>query len=266
MLHHTTLGESGPRVLFCHGLFGQGKNWTTIAKALSDAHRVTLVDMPNHGRSSWTEHLDLVQAADQVAELIDADDPVALVGHSMGGKIAMLLALRHPELVERLVIVDIAPVDYPSGSEFAGYIAGMRALDLDALSTRAEADAALVPSVPNRTVRSFLMQNLRRDGEGWRWQPNLELLGDELDQVTGWPAEALRDVAPYPGPTLWIGGGRSVYVTDEFAPAMEALFPRVRRTTVKQAGHWVHSEQPEIFIEILRRFLDASATVRTSSA
>ncbi|CAM3452012.1 alpha/beta fold hydrolase [Nocardioides dubius] len=266
MLHHTTMGESGPRVLFCHGLFGQGKNWTTIAKALAGTHRVTLVDMPNHGRSPWTEHLDLVQAADQVAELIDAEDPVALVGHSMGGKIAMLLALRHPELVERLVVVDIAPVDYPSGSEFAGYIAGMQALDLASLSTRAQADKALVPSVPHPTVRSFLMQNLRRDGEGWRWQPNLRLLGDELHQVTGWPADELRDVAPYPGPTLWIGGARSAYVTDAYAPAMEALFPRVRRTTVKQAGHWVHSEQPEIFIEILRRFLDAPATVRSAPA
>lgn len=260
MLHHTTLGESGPRVVFCHGLFGQGKNWTTIAKALADTHRVTLVDMPNHGRSDWTEHLDLVEAADQVAELLDAAEPVALVGHSMGGKIAMLLALRHPHLVERLVIVDIAPVEYPSGSEFAGYIAGMQALNLSALGKRSEADEALVPSVPHPTVRSFLLQNLRRDGESWRWQPNLQLLGDELHQVTGWPAAALEGVEPYPGPTLWVGGARSAYVVDEYAGVMQYWFPKVRRVTVKEAGHWVHSEQPEIFIAILRRFLDAPAT------
>ncbi len=102
MLHTTTLGGGGSPVVFCHGLFGQGKNWTTIAKALADEHRVVLVDMPDHGQSPWSERFDYVAAADQVAALLSADDPVALVGHSMGGKIAMLVALRHPELVARL--------------------------------------------------------------------------------------------------------------------------------------------------------------------
>ncbi len=252
-LHVTELGEHGQRVLFCHGLFGQGKNWTTIAKALAADHRLSLVDMPNHGRSAWTDRLDLTESADLVAGLIDPDDPVALVGHSMGGKIAMLLALRHPHLVERLAVVDISPVAYGSGSEFAGYIAGMRALDLEAITSRGEADAALAASVPHPTVRGFLMQNLRRDGDGWQWMPNLELLGDELDRVTGWPD--VGDLAPYGGPVVWIAGERSPYVSDNYAPAMEALFPRSRRVTVKRAGHWVHSEQPEVFIEILRRFL-----------
>ncbi len=263
-LHVTELGESGQRVLFCHGLFGQGKNWTAIAKGLTDEHRVTLVDMPNHGRSPWTEHLDLVQAADLVAALIDPADPVALVGHSMGGKIAMLLALRHPELVERLAVVDISPVSYASGSEFAGYIAGMQALDLAALGSRGDASDALMEAVPHPTVRGFLLQNLRREGDGWRWMPNLALLGDELDEVTSWPE--LTGVAPYDGPVVWIAGERSAYITDEYAPAMDALFPRNRRVTVKKAGHWVHSEQPEVFVEIMKRFLAAGATVRPAHA
>lgn len=254
-LHVTELGEHGSRVLFCHGLFGQGRNWTTVAKALADSHRVTLVDMPNHGRSSWTEHLDLADAADIVAGLVDSDDPVALVGHSMGGKIAMLLALRHPELVERLAVVDIAPVTYTSGTEFSGYIAAMRAMDLDALHNRDDADAALRDAVPNPTVRSFLLQNLRRDGDGWSWQPNLQLLGDELDAITGWPE--LDGVAPYGGPVLWVAGERSGYVKDEYVVAMDRLFPRNRRVTVKGAGHWVHSERPEVFIEVMKRFLAA---------
>lgn len=255
VLNTTTLGESGPLVAFCHGLFGQGKNWTTIAKSVAEDHRVLLIDMPHHGRSEWPDHFDYVDVADRVAELFSADDPVALVGHSMGGKAAMVLALRHPELVERLCVVDVAPVDYESRSEFAGYIEAMLALDLDALDSRGDADAALEAAVPSRTVRSFLLQNLRRTDDGWSWQPNLEVLGRDLASLGGWPEEALAEVAPYDGSTLWIAGEKSAYVQDEHAETMSRWFPKVRRITIKGAGHWVHSEQPQIFTEVLRRFL-----------
>jgi pimeloyl-ACP methyl ester carboxylesterase len=254
-LHTTTVGESGPLVAFCHGLFGQGKNWTTIAKAIAEDHRVLLVDMPNHGRSQWTDHFDYVDTADRVAALFSADDPVALVGHSMGGKAAMVLALRHPELVERLCVVDVSPVDYQARSEFEGYIEAMLAMDLGSLTRREEADAALTDAVPDPTVRSFLLQNLRRTDDGWAWQPNLELLGRDLAHLGDWPEEALEGVAPYDGRTLWIAGERSPYVKDEYADAMARWFPRNRKVTIKDAGHWVHSEQPGIFVEVLRRFL-----------
>ncbi|MCH1868847.1 alpha/beta fold hydrolase [Nocardioides sp. CFH 31398] len=264
-LHTTTLGKSGPWVVFCHGLFGQGKNWTTAAKTLAGTHRVLLVDMPNHGRSAWTEHLDYVAMADEVAGLLDPAEPVALVGHSMGGKAAMLLTLRHPELVERLCVVDMSPVSYAEGGreEFGRYIRAMRALDLDALERRSQADEALVEAVPSPTVRGFLLQNLRRDSAdgaaSWRWQPNLELLGDELDVLGDWPADRLDGVAPYDGPVLWVAGAESPYVQPEHAEVMERWFPRVRKVTVKNAGHWVHSQQPEVFAEVLRRFVDAPA-------
>ena len=126
-LHTTSIGESGSSVVFLHGLFGQGKNWTQIGKALAGDHRIVLVDLPHHGRSAWSDSFDFVAIADQVAEALSADDPVALVGHSMGGKVAMVLALRHPELVERLCVVDVAPVAYDHTEEFAGYIEAMRA-------------------------------------------------------------------------------------------------------------------------------------------
>ncbi|WP_028637579.1 alpha/beta fold hydrolase [Nocardioides sp. URHA0032] len=257
-LHTTTLGESGPLVAFCHGLFGQGKNWRTIAKAVAEDHRVLLVDMPNHGRSQWTDRFDYVDTADRVASMFSADDPVALVGHSMGGKAAMVLALRHPELVDRLCVVDVSPVDYESGSEFAGYIAAMQALDLGTLRHRRDADAALVDAVPNPTVRSFLLQNLRRDDDGWSWQPNLDLLGRDLATLGGWPEEALAGHPPYQGRTLWIAGAKSAYVGDEYAAEMDRWFPRNRRVTIKGAGHWVHSEQPEVFTDVLRQFLAAT--------
>ena len=130
-------------------------------------------------------------------------------------------------------------------------IDAMRALDLTTLESRSDAGVALRSAVPNTTVRSFLLQNLRREGTQWRWQINLELLGDELVALGDWPeTEAVNDL-----PVLWIGGANSADVLDDYAPAMERLFPRVRRVTIKGAGHWVHSEQPDVFLEVLKLFV-----------
>jgi pimeloyl-ACP methyl ester carboxylesterase len=256
-LHVTELGETGSTVVFCHGLFGQGRNWTQIGKELARDHRVRLVDMPNHGRSEWVATVDYLDLADRVAGLFSDADPVTLVGHSMGGKIAMVLALRRPELVERLCVVDVSPVTYDNTREFAGYIEAMCGLDLAALERRGDADEALRDAVPNDTVRAFLLQNLRREGDTWRWQVNLEVLGDELGELGSWPEDRLSDAQAYEGRVLWVGGDRSDYVREEYAEAMDRWFPRNRRVTIKGAGHWVHSEEPETFLAVLRRFLDA---------
>jgi pimeloyl-ACP methyl ester carboxylesterase len=255
-LHTTSLGDHGSRIVFLHGLFGQGRNWTQIGRALSDEHRVLLVDLPHHGRSLWAEDFNYVWVADRVAELFAGNDPVVLVGHSLGGKVAMVLALRHPELVDRLCVVDVSPVAYDHLSQFEGYVAAMRGLDLDSLTRREDADAAMAEAVPDPTVRGFLLQNLRRDGDGWRWQMNLDVLGDDLAEIGGWPEEQLAGAAPYDGPVLWVAGGRSSYITAAYAGAMDRWFPANRKVTIKDAGHWVHSEQPEIFLEVLRRFAE----------
>jgi esterase len=256
-LHTTTYGETGSPIVFCHGLFGQGRNWTSVAKALADEHRTLLVDLPHHGRSPWSERFDYVDVADQLIELLreqyDDGDRVTLVGHSMGGKVAMVATLRAPELVRRLCVVDIAPVDYQGRSEFEGYVEAMQAIDLDSLERRADADAALQSSVPDQTVRDFLLQNLRRDGDGWRWQVNLDVLGRDLDVLGGWPADRLADVAPYDGPVLWVAGADSRYVRAEHDDEMRRLFPRTRKIVVKDAGHWVHAEQPQVVVDVLRR-------------
>ena len=261
-LHTTAIGDTGSWVVFAHGLFGQGRNWTQIGKALADPartdpHRVLLVDLPHHGRSAWEDEFDYVGIADRVAGLLDADDPVTLVGHSLGGKVAMVLALRHPGLVERLCVVDVSPVAYDHLSQFKGYITAMRGLDLGSLSRRDDADAALADAVPDPTVRGFLLQNLRRDGDSWRWQVNLDVLAADLSEIGGWPEDRLAGTPPYRGPVLWVAGGRSDYVTPAYAGAMDRWFPTNRLVTIKQAGHWVHSEQPDVFLEVLRRFLDA---------
>jgi len=254
-LHTTTYGEQGSRIVFLHGLFGQGRNWTQIAKALADRHRITLVDLPHHGRSPWRDRFDYLAVADEVAALLEPADPVTLVGHSLGGKVAMLAALRHPDRVARLCVVDMSPVVYPSARDFAGYVAAMKALDLAGLETREDADRALADAVPQPSVRAFLLQNLRRDGSAWRWQMNLDVLGRDLAEIGGWPEDRLDGVPPYPGPVLWVAGQNSSYVQEDYAAAMDRWFPRNRRVTIKDAGHWVHSEEPEIFVEVLRRFL-----------
>lgn len=256
-LHYTEIGTTGPRVLFLHGLFGQGKNWTSIAKNLADRARVIMVDLPNHGRSGWTESLTYAEMATAITGVLsaDSDEPLDVIGHSMGGKVAMAMALLRPDLVDRLVVADIAPVRYERISGFADYVMGMRSIDLSRLRTRGEADHALQPYVPDAVVRAFLLQNLRRDPSsksGWRWQMNLALLGGKLADLGDWPD---LHTPPYDGPVLWVAGGRSDYIQPEYAPAMRALFPHTQLFTIKQAGHWVHSDQPEIFVAVVRRFL-----------
>src|ERR687890_790483 len=264
-----TIGDAGPRVAFVHGLFGQGKNWTTIARRLAEeGRRVTLLDLPNHGHSPWTDRVDYLDMAQLVAaELESSGEPVTLVGHSMGGKVAMQLALRRPELLRALVVVDIAPVTYPlkggrtddpdeEASPFAAFIEAMRTMDLEGLRTRDEADQALRAAVPSRMVRSFLLQSLVREGAGggWRWRLNLELLERDLGELRGFPEPPPG--ASFDGPVLWVAGANSTYVLPEDRPHMDALFPTTRLVRIKDAGHWVHSEQPEIFLTTLRLFLE----------
>jgi pimeloyl-ACP methyl ester carboxylesterase len=257
-LFSTSLGTTGPRVVFLHGLFGQGRNWTTVAKVLAEQARVLLVDLPNHGRSAWTERFSYPDMAAQVAALLQRTgdgEAYAVVGHSMGGKVAMTLALHHPELVDRLAVVDVSPVPTAEISHFARYVEGMRALDLAGLPDRSAADRHLTAYVPDPRIRSFLLQNLRRESGpdgGWRWQMNLDLLGDQLDAMGGWTDP---EAVPYPGPVLWLAGARSGYVQPEYAPAMRTLFPRVQLVKVKDAGHWLHSDQPDVFLAVMRRFL-----------
>ena len=252
-LHSTDVGDSGPGVVFLHGLFGQGRNFTQIAKALVPDLRSTLVDLPNHGRSGWTESTGYVGMADEVADWLRArhDEPVHVVGHSMGGKVAMVLALRHPDLVDRLVVVDISPAVSEGAGEFEHLLESLARIDLDAVERRADAEEQLARDVDDERVRGFLLQNLRSGADGWTWQANLDLLRRELDAIGGWPEVD----GTFDHPTLWIAGETSPYVRPEHASTMKRLFPRTTSVTIKGAGHWVHSEQPEAFTSALRTFL-----------
>lgn len=257
-LHSTVVGQGPARLVFLHGLFGQGKNFTQVAKAVGDLATSTLVDLPNHGRSEWSDSTDYRMMADAVIALLEQmDGPVGLIGHSMGGKVAMRVALQRPDLVQRLMVVDISPVK-GLGSSFDTLIGSMQSLDLNAITSRSDADEKLAVGIPNPVVRGFLMQNLRHepgpDGQRtWHWQMNLHALARDLrTHVADWPD---TDDHTYPGPVLWVAGEHSDYIRPEAAPAMRALFPKVITVTIKGAGHWVHSEQPEAFVSTLRHFL-----------
>ena len=254
------VGDTGRRVVFLHGLFGRGKNFTRIAKALEPEFSSLLVDLPNHGDSEWTETFDYIDLADSVAahiaEVTEADQqPVHLVGHSMGGKIAMVLALRRPELIDRLVVVDIGPNAGGSLGIFDHLLSSLAGLDLDEVESRTDADAALQEPIPQDAIRGFLLQNLRPTADGYAWQPNLGLLHSSLEAIGDFPD---MGGARFDHPVLWVAGERSDYVSREDLPQMRTLLPRATLLTVKGSGHWVHSEKPEAFISALRTFLGRS--------
>lgn len=261
-LHTLEVGTAGPRVAFLHGLFGQGRNWTRIAKDLTgpdgDGARCLLVDLPDHGRSPWSEEFSYEGYADAVAATLATHAPGetwVVVGHSLGGKVSMVLALTHPELLASLVVVDIAPKHYGSLERFAGYIAEMRALPLAELTSRADAEARFAE--PDPGVKAFLLQNLRRHGSDWSWQANLDLVHADEQRGSGSLVAGFPDLAgrSWEGPVVWIAGTESSYVTDEDVPAMRAFFPRTRLVRVKGAAHWVHTDAPDVVVETLRRVL-----------
>ncbi|WP_433160438.1 alpha/beta fold hydrolase [Kribbella sp. CA-247076] len=248
----TSYGDSGTPVVVMHGLFGSGRNWMTAARRLSSAHRVFAFDLRNHGTSPHTQTMSYPEMAADVRETIESlgVGPVALVGHSMGGKTAMLTALQHPEVVERLVVVDAAPVGYPPA--FVEYARAMRTADLSNVQRRADVDAQLAGAVDSPGTRAFLLQNLILDDAGARWRPNLPVIEAALPAISGWPSvDGLR----YDGPTLFIYGGKSDYVQQDHRATIASYFPQVRYAEVPEAGHWVHAERLDDFLAALTPFL-----------
>lgn len=263
-LNATLIGQGRPDLVFLHGLFGQGKNWTSVARRLEPLATSLLIDLPNHGKSPWTDHFSYEQMADEVAynlrdRLGSAANPV-IIGHSMGGKVAMTLALRHQDVLRGLVVVDIAPDNSSHGYGFATIVAALQKMDVRSFQQRDEAHVELSSTVPSPTIRSFLLQNLRRrnDGMGYCWQFNLDLICEALPLISGWPELGDRS---WDGPVLWIRGAHSEYVRPEHFPAMMRMFPQTALLTIEDAGHWVHSEKPDEVEEGLRNFLLAEKLV-----
>lgn len=248
---------AGPPVLVLHGLLGQGRNWASLAKPLAARRRVLLVDLRNHGRSPHHAEMTYPAMAADLEALLDRLGlaRASLLGHSMGGKAAMVLALTRPERVDRLVVVDVAPVDYGPRPDFEAYLRAMLAIDPGRFARRAEVEAALAPVAPDPRIRAFLASNLESREERLSWLPNLPALLAALPALAGFP-EGLR---PAPGtlPVLAIRGGRSDYVRPEDEPVFRSLFPGLRLETVAEAGHWVHADAPATVLALLESFLPA---------
>lgn len=255
MIHSTVIGRGPINVVFLHGIFGQGKNFTDIANSLSDIASCRLVDLPNHGRSSWSE-FTFDSMVDQVtAHLIDygaLSTPLHLIGHSLGGKVAMKLALSYPRLIEKLIVEDIAPAGTNAAKVFAPWVKAMLELNLEQLQSRREADRLLKPFIPEDRVRLFLLTNLHWEDHSWSWRANLEEIARHIDVVGSWPNPETK---PFERPVLWIAGGDSPYIRDEHQENMTALFPNTELVTIEGAGHWVHADQPREFSRVVREFL-----------
>ncbi|MFT7344451.1 MAG: esterase [Lentimonas sp.] len=248
-LHHRILGEGTPLVIL-HGLFGYSDNWQTHGKKLAEYFRVILVDQRNHGHSEWTEDFSYELMADDLKELFDDLElsNVILLGHSMGGKTAMYFAQQHPDYLQKLLVVDIGIKTYPSHHD--SILKGLYSVKGEALTSRAKADEAMALHIDSVGVRQFLAKNLYWKEKGLlAWRMNIPLLDREMDKIlAGIPdSEVLL-------PTLFIRGLMSNYILDEDIDSLEMAFPDMKLISIENAGHWVHAEAPEPFIEAVLAF------------
>jgi pimeloyl-ACP methyl ester carboxylesterase len=252
-LNAVSLGQGGEPLVLLHGLFGQARNWAGVQQQLAARRQVVALDLRNHGGSAHDPAMDYAVMAEDVAATLAGMGlgPVALLGHSMGGKVAMRLALTRPALLARLVVADIAPVVYPP--RIARTVAAMQAVPLRPGLTRREADAALAAAgVAEAGVRGFLLLNLRLDGAVPAWRIGLAEIGGAMPAIEGFPDPG---GATYGGPMLVLAGERSDYIRDVDHARFRALFPAARFETMASAGHWLHADDPGGFVAAVERFL-----------
>ncbi|MGF1660710.1 MAG: alpha/beta fold hydrolase [Rubrimonas sp.] len=243
-------------LVIAHGLFGSARNWRGLAARLAERRRVISVDLRNHGDSPRDARGDYPAMADDLAETIRAEAGGAsggrahLLGHSMGGKAAMTLALTRPELLDRLIVADIAPVAYDHAH--GDYIAAMRAVDLRRVARRSDAEPMLAEAVPSPGLRAFLLTNLAFEDGRARWRPDLDAIAANMEALLGFP-EGLA--ASHSGPTLFLAGAASDYLAPARRAAAAARFPAAQFVVVEGAGHWLHADRPETVLEAVEAFL-----------
>ena len=254
MIRHPAAAADGSvPLVIAHGLYGSGRNWGVIARRLAEGRDVIAVDMRNHANSPWHPSHSYPDMAADLAEVIEnLGGKADLLGHSMGGKAAMQLALTHGPLIRRLVVADVAPVAYRHDQ--TQYITAMRSLDLTNLTSRGEADRRLTAVLDDPALRAFFLQSLDLKAEGGpRWRLNFDVLEAEMPKIVGWPGAP----GPFDGPALFLTGADSHYVKPEYRDTIRALFPKARFAKLPGAGHWLHADKPREFEETVRVFLNA---------
>ncbi len=253
LLHYNQFGSGEPLVIL-HGLFGSSKNWQSLAKSFAEYYSVYTVDLRNHGASFHDPEMNYVVMAEDVKRLLDFLNiqSCRIIGHSMGGKVAMTLAHAHPDLASKLVIADIAPVVYQHHHH--GLLEPIMAISLDSIQSRAEVDKALAPSIGDAMLRGFLLQNLHREGDKWRWRVNWAAIKLHMHELISFPLVESDWFIDSPG--LFVRGENSEYIDTNGIAVIEKHFGKVTIETLAQAGHWLHAEQPQAFLQSALRFLN----------
>jgi esterase len=258
-LNFRQFSDTGEPLLILHGLFGSLSNWSWHSRRFAEHFAVIALDMRNHGASPHSSEMSYPAMAADVLEFLDdqAIDAAHVLGHSMGGKVAMQLALSHPERIRRLVVADVAPVRYGGErGEHDEIFEGLGAIDLTTLDSRSAADHQLAAWVEDEVVRQFLLSNLVRSDNGdFAWRINLPVLRERYADMRGKPDSE----RPYPREVLFVRGDQSDYITEHHRDEILALFPHAKIKTIMQAGHWLHAEKPETFNRIVRTFLQSES-------
>ena len=250
-LAYSDYGDGHPLIII-HGLFGSSSNWRSIARRLAGDYHVYTVDLRNHGRSPWHDDMSYHALATDIADFITTHNlhDSHVMGHSLGGKTAMTLALQFPHLLKNLAVLDIAPVEYSHTQ--LGYIEAMRALNLSTITHRTDADTALREHVPETMVRQFLLQNLVQDGDDFRWRINLDALANHMGEMISFPSFTDKQ---FSGSTFFVYGTDSDYVLPGHHSTVRGFFPAAQIIGVENAGHWLHVERPNIVVEMIHNFL-----------
>ncbi|MDH5357300.1 MAG: alpha/beta fold hydrolase [Gammaproteobacteria bacterium] len=250
-LHYQMVG-SGQALVIIHGLFGSSDNWRALAKQLAHYAKVITVDLRNHGRSPHSPEQNYQLMSDDLAELLDDLnlDMVDIIGHSLGGKVAMAFSQRYPQRVRKLMVVDVSPRQYQD--EHSNIFNALLGVNLSRFSRRNEVDEALKLSIPDKTVRQFLLMNLDVNGEQLNWRINLQALFAIYPQLL----EPVCQNTEIKIDSCFIRGGRSGYVGDDDVTLISTIFPNAEIVTIEQAGHWVHAEEPQLFIDKVKQFFN----------
>ncbi len=254
-LHYREQGQGTPLVIL-HGLFGTLDNWQTLAKRWAEHHRIIAVDLRNHGRSPHTPEHTYELMSEDVHELFTQLqlDSTTLLGHSMGGKVAMRFALDHPDMLARLIVMDIAP-GFSSMEHQDSILAGLHAVKFEGLESRQDAEEMMTPHIRSAVVRQFLLKNLyRREDHSFAWRLNLAALTTHMPDI----GAAINAPQPFLKPALFIRGGKSDYVTaEDKLHTIPALFPNSQVETIVDAGHWLHAEAPDKVFELVNAFIES---------
>jgi len=249
-LNFKKYGETGEPLLILHGLFGMLDNWATLGRKFAQHFQVYLIDQRNHGRSSHNSEMNYELMADDLVEFIQQQqlDKVNVIGHSMGGKVAMQLAVAYPHLTKKLIVADIAPKAYLGNHN--DIFEAIESLNLNEIESRKQADEALTPLLPNFGVRQFILKNLARSNEGnYFWRPAIQYIKTNYSNI------ATSIDGSFNGTTLFLRGNKSNYILDENWPEIKSRFPNATLIDIEDAGHWVHAEKPNEFYKAVTNFL-----------